>query len=339
MKSFEFYSSHFLKHLESRNLAEKTISQNARNLDVFFLYMCSNDINDVCEITPEVIISFYDYMQNLKNPQTKKPYSSAYIYSCLSVLKRFFRFLNTREFILSDPYEKSGLELKCDKNSRDVFSCDEINRFLDGINVEKENGLRNRALFELIYSCGLRRNEALGLKMNDVDFKERMLTVREGKGGKDRVLPFSDTAYFFLNKYVTKERSKYLQDNENKEYIFLTSKNVMTASNIQKIFSEHLKTFDFKKKKLTIHSIRHSTATHLLEAGADVRYVQELLGHESIETTVRYTHTLIENMKRVYKSYHPRENQYFKEVDEDYLRALENLKGHILRIRRKRGIN
>jgi integrase/recombinase XerD len=340
MKSFNYYSTLFLEHLQNRNIDRRTIQQNARYLTRLFDYLQRNSLYDVREVSPAELISFFEHIRTAQSPLTKRAYSSAYIYVCMGVIKRFFLFLSTRDLLLANPFEKTGIEVKYTDKRRDVFTCDEINTFLDSINIDGKDGLRNRAFFELVYSCGLRRNEALDLKLNDLDFKDRMILVREGKGGKDRVVPFSKTASFYLRKYITQMRESYFHSVSEtcRDYLFLTGRGRLSTTSIQRIFTTYIQKLKFCDKKLTIHSIRHSTATHLLEAGADVRYVQELLGHESIETTVRYTHTLIEKMRLVYKSFHPRENQYFREVDEEYLKALEDLKAHIVRARHKRGL-
>jgi len=117
---------------------------------------------------------------------------------------------------------------------------------------------------------------------------------------------------------------------ESEKYLFLTVKGRMKSDAIRKVFKETVEEIGIQRDNLTPHSIRHSTATHLLEAGADVRYVQELLGHEDIQTTVKYTHLMMENLKKAYKSAHPRENQYFEEIDSGYLLQIEKLKEVII---------
>ena len=152
------------------------------------------------------------------------------------------------------------------------------------------------------------------LDAGDIDFENRMVQIRDSKFGKDRVVPVSKVAIAFLKKYAGRR---------SEGAIFRGNRGRLSTGAINKRFKELLKKQGLYREGLSTHSIRHCTATHLLAGGADLRYVQELLGHDSIETTVLYTFELQENLKRIYRSHHPRENGYFKEVDPDYLRKLD----------------
>ena len=221
--------------------------------------------------------------------------------------------------------ENISFELKELLKQREIFARDEINAFLDCIPVKD---FLKKAVFELMYSSGLRVSEIVNLNLSDIDLSERTLAVREGKGSKDRFVPFSEVACMFLKRYIDKGRKGlgYRED----DALFLTEYGRISGSTIRKYFGEILKRANITRKHLTVHSIRHTCATHLLESGADVRYVQELLGHETIETTVKYTHLMMENLKRAYKSGHPRENEYYEEVDAEYLENIDKLKSEIL---------
>jgi site-specific recombinase XerD len=198
---------------------------------------------------------------------------------------------------------------------------------LDSLDINRRFGHRNRALFELLYSSGLRIGEALRLNLEDIELKERVLTVRGGKGGKDRVVPFSEAAAAFLRLYIEGERkyfTKFVKREENP--LYLTAKGRMSRDSAELYFQRALKQLGLLEPKRTLHSIRHSTATHLLESGADINQVAELLGHESLETTVSYTHLGMESIRRAYKTAHPRENNLYEEITDEYLAAVEELK-------------
>ncbi|HPO50055.1 MAG TPA: tyrosine-type recombinase/integrase [Spirochaetota bacterium] len=160
------------------------------------------------------------------------------------------------------------------KAIKEIFSQNEISDFLNRINID--TNLKERAMFELMYSSGLRVGEVARLKLCEIDFNERMIFIKQSKGSKDRVVPVSEVAIKFILLYA----SKY-EITDKDENIFN-----ITGEKISKRFKELLKEFEMDKPKLTAHSVRHTTATHLLESGADLRYVQELLGHTSIETTI-----------------------------------------------------
>ena len=211
------------------------------------------------------------------------------------------------------------------RKHKETLSREEIGKFLDGIDTSFYLGLRDRAIFELIYSSGLRAGEVCNLSAGDVDFESRMIHIRRSKFGKDRVVPVSEVAISFLKKYAHRRRQGP---------IFQGTRGRLSPSAVNRRLHKHLKEQGLYREGLSTHSIRHCRATHLLSGGADLRYVQELLGHDSIETTVVYTHELDENLRRIYRSYHPRENGHFREVDSEYWERLDAFKQ--LRIRQKK---
>lgn len=217
------------------------------------------------------------------------------------------------------------------ENKRAIFTQDEINNFLNSVSTETIIGERDRAFFELMYSSGLRVTEELNLNLTDIDLSQRLIFIQQGKGDKDRIVPFSEVALTFLKNYIDNGRKAFIgfvkgTNKEEQKALFLTSRGKLNVMTIRLYFRRQLEKLGIKRERLTIHSIRHSTATHLLEAGASIRYVQELLGHEDIETTARYTHLMMENLKKAYKSAHPRENKYYEEVTGEYLENLKKLK-------------
>ena len=206
------------------------------------------------------------------------------------------------------------------------MSEEEMANFLDKVDIDAYLGLRDRTIFELMYSSGLRVSEVSKLDIEDVDFNERMVLVRGGKWGKDRVEPVSEVATRFLKLYVAARHN-------TSGPLFVGEQGRLGGAAINRRLIQHLKAQGGYRAGFCAHSFRHATATHLLAHGADLRYVQELLGHESIETTCIYTHELVENMKRIYKSYHARENELYEEVDEAYLKRLEDF---VSRLKRER---
>jgi integrase/recombinase XerD len=161
--------------------------------------------------------------------------------------------------------------------------------------------------------------------VGDYDAANRLLLIRESKWGKDRVVPVSQVAAAFVEKQIAGRRKE--------EPMFGSRRFRLSQTRIRKVFKRRLKESGIDKPGATLHSIRHATATHLLLNGAPIRYVQELLGHESIETTVRYTHVLTENLKRIYRQFHPRENALYKEVTKEYVDRLAEFKAELMRVR------
>jgi site-specific recombinase XerD len=169
--------------------------------------------------------------------------------------------------------------------------ADEVDELLDGVDRDGPLGLRNRALVELVYSAGLRSAEAVGLDLQDVDFDQELLHVR-GKGGKERTVPLGEEAAFRLGRYLREGRPQLARGAVNA--VFLSAR------------GRRLDTSTLRRLTPNPHRLRHAFATHLLEGGADLRVIQELLGHSSLSTTQIYSHVDGRRLRRVYDRAHPR---------------------------------
>jgi len=334
MKPLEYYIHMFKRYLEGMKYKKKSISFKMFSVKLLIDFIKEKGKSDITDVAQGDIEGFVKEISSVITVR-KKPYSLATIKFFTSSLSQFFRFLFRSDLILKNPMEDFEFGVKKVESKKDIFNLDEINRFLDSIDTVDEKGIRDRAIFELMYSSGLRRGEVRNLNISDMDFGGRILKVIEGKGGKDRYVPFSEVSAYFLKRYIDGERKRTVKGlgNDCRDALFVTSHGRIHPETIKYRFKKILKELEIRNKYLTPHSIRHSTATHLLEAGADVRYVQELLGHEDIQTTVKYTHLLIDNLKKVYKSYHPRENEFYEEIDDQYLENLNRLKKEIIQRR------
>lgn len=333
MKSFEYYVLLFENYLKGIGYKQATISAMKKAVILFADFMRNMKKENILDVTETDISNFVLSMKN-SITQFGTPLKAGSLRSTVSKLRQFFKFLYRNEYLLNNPMEDFP-EIKKIETRKEIFTLEEMNELLDSIDVNKPGGLLKRTIFELVYSSGLRISEAANLNLTDIDLASRILAVRQGKGSKDRFVPFSDVAGLFLKKYIETERKAIAKFPSFKDEgaVFLSPYGRIKSITIRCYFRDILNQAGIEKRNRTVHSIRHSTATHLLEAGADVRYVQELLGHESIETTVRYTHLMMENLKKAYKSAHPRENQYFEEIDDEYLLDIEKLKAEIIRRR------
>lgn len=303
LKEYEYY-------LNGLNFKEKTIKRKLRVLSIFGEKSLDNNNIDIRDVGEKEFLCFMNYLKG-------KKYSTGTINQSLSFLRQFFYWLYKNDLILISVADLIPF-IKTTYKEKAVFSVTEINIFLDSIPIEST---RDKLFFELLYSSGLRKSEALNLKWKDLSVARRKFRIDQGKGGRDRYVPYSLTVAIFLKKW------KKISFKNEESYIFSGDKNEqMGNTTIQRMFTKYLNNSGIEKKGLTIHSIRHSCATHLLEAGADVRYVSELLGHNSIETTVRYTHPSQESQRKAYKMYHPRENSYYREVDKAYMKELTTLR-------------
>lgn len=210
----------------------------------------------------------------------------------VSALRSFFRFLMLERVRPDNPAELLESPSR-EKNLPRSLSPEQVNTLLSSIDTENPYGLRDRALFELVYSCGLRVSEAVALSMPDIHFPERVILVN-GKGGKQRLVPFGAQADEWLRRYIGSARVT-LAGNRPVAAVFLNNRGKrLSRKGIWKRFQD-LETASGVTAK--VHTLRHSFATHLLAGGADLRSVQELLGHTDVSTTQIYTHVENETLR------------------------------------------
>lgn len=222
----------------------------------------------------------------------------------ISGLKSFFQFLVLEELISEDP----STQLESPKLSRklpDVLNVREINALIEAIDLSKAEGMRNKAMIEVLYGCGLRVTELITLRISDLNAAQEYITV-VGKGNKERIIPIGETALKYIDIYLREVRVHLTIKKGNEDFIFLnrlgTRLSRITIFNIIKALADAIGL----KKTISPHTFRHSFATHLIEGGADLRAVQEMLGHSSIITTEVYTHLDRDYLKGMVTQYHPR---------------------------------
>lgn len=222
----------------------------------------------------------------------------------LSGIKSFFKYLLLEKIINVDP---SAL-LESPKQSRklpDTLNIHEINSLIETIDLSKADGMRNKALLEVLYSCGLRVSELVGLKISNLHLDIEFLKV-VGKGDKERLVPIGASAIKFLKIYLEETRVHIPIKKGHENFVFLNRRGSALSRVMVFMIIKALAIKAGIKKSISPHTFRHSFATHLIEGGADLRAVQEMLGHESITTTEIYTHLDRDYLRDVITQYHPR---------------------------------
>lgn len=238
-----------------------------------------------------------DYLAYIKKGET----SERTLAHNVSVIRTFYKFLLTLKIIERNPTE--FLELpKLRKKLPTVLSKEEVEKLLD-IDLTDCYSYRNKAMLELLYSTGLRVSELVNLELSNIDLENCTLKTI-GKGNKERIIPISDYALYYVEKYINEYRSSMLKKGVN-NYVFINNHgNVMTRQGFFKIIKK-LAAEKNIKTPISPHTLRHSFATHLLDYGADLRSIQEMLGHSNLSTTQIYTHVSSEHLKDNYNSSHP----------------------------------
>ena len=222
----------------------------------------------------------------------------------ISGIKQFYSYLLLENLITSDPSELLE-QPKIGRKLPEVMSIEEIDLLINANNLTKDLGYRNRAILEVLYSCGLRVSELVNLKFSDLFYDEGFVRVI-GKGNKERLVPLSKSVEKEIKTYVDKMRSILKIKAGHENYIFLNRRGTQLTRVMIFILIKELATKTDLKKKISPHTFRHSFATHLIEGGANLRAIQEMLGHESIITTEIYTHLDQRFLKDAILSYHPR---------------------------------
>jgi integrase/recombinase XerC len=222
----------------------------------------------------------------------------------LSAMRSFFRYL-VKQGIISDDPTRMIVTPRQEKTIPTYLPVDEMFRLLDSIKTDTLLGLRNRAMFETLYSCGIRVSELAGLDVFDINFDSRVLRVL-GKGSKERIVPIGDKALAAIKSYRKKlEKDKGLKSQENGPLFLNKNNGRLTTRSIARILEKTARACGIFIP-VSPHALRHTYATHMLDAGADLRIVQELLGHKSLSSTQKYTHVSIDRLMETYDKAHPR---------------------------------
>ena len=289
----------------------------------YFLHWAAGQgIVDLGVVTRQDIYNYQKELLTIVSGQTGKPLARGTLSDRYNAVKILFSTLCRSGLLQENITSGIRFELpKTDGLKRQAFSDEAMSEILEKMDINTVAGLRDRALFELIYSSGLRVSEASKLTIKDICLQRREMVVR-GKFARDRVVPISKIAHNYLALYL--ENRVYNKD----EPVFCglygaASRRALQPGSIGRRFTDLLKKYDMKKRELSAHSIRHTSASQLLDNGAGIRYVQELLGHRNPETTAQYTHTQGEKLAKIYRKYHPQEHDLFDAVDNIYKNRLE----------------
>lgn len=287
----------FKKFLQvEKGLSPNSIYSYTYDLKKFSEFLTSNNKN-ILAATKE------DIQQFLKFEKNKKKNSSRTLARSLAAIRQFYNFISDRFDEIENPTEKIESP-QIEKTLPDFLSVNEVNKLFSSISEDDVYELRDKAIFELLYSCGLRITEAIELNYNDINFEKGFITV-VGKGSKERLVPMGEEAVRLLKRYSSISRSRIIGKRES-DYLFISKKgSKLNRKSVWRLLKNYVARTRINKN-ITPHTLRHSFATHLIENGADLRSVQELLGHTDISTTQVYTHLVKEKLQKIHKKYHPK---------------------------------
>lgn len=297
--SYWSYINGFRMFLQlEKGLSENTIDAYLHDTELFFSFLDQAEANKpIGDITLDDLRTFLSYI----NQMNLSPNSQSRV---VSGLKSFFRFLILEGVIKKDPTELLESP-KIAKKLPEVLSIDEVEKIIHAIDLSAPEGERNKAIIETIYGCGLRVSELINLKISDLHFREDIIMVT-GKGNKQRLVPIGEVAQKQITIYKEQVRTHISPKKSSEDILFLNRRGNKLTRQMVFIILRNLAEKAGIRKTISPHTLRHSFATHLVQNGANLRAVQDLLGHVSITTTEIYTHLNENDLKKAILKYHPR---------------------------------
>jgi integrase/recombinase XerD len=280
-----------------RNLSQNTITSYLFDLQKLNIFLQENNFSSNPSHIKESTLKKFVY----KISKEIKPSSQARI---ISGIKRFFDFLILENILNENPLENIETP-KIGSKLPTTLTVKEIDKLIDSIDIKSKNKIRNKAIIEILYSCGLRVSELITLKVSDLYFNESIIKVT-GKGNKERFVPISKGAINYIEKYLNEIRIFQKIKKGSEDTLFLNERGNGLSRVMIYIILNDLKIKAEINKKIGPHTLRHSFATHLLENGADLITIQNMLGHENIVTTERYLHVNRKHLVESISKYHPR---------------------------------
>jgi integrase/recombinase XerD len=294
----------FLVWVRRRGSPGQTLKAYRSYLKVFAGFLQERSIDNPVDVDRSTIAAFEAYLMTYRS-QRERPYSTGTRAHVVAAIRKLYAHLIEENRILVDPTLGMKAPRTIRRMPRGLMTAAEMHRLLTAPDVTTAWGLRDRAILELLYGTGLRFAELANLSVGDVDLVEKILWVRHGKGGRDRVLPLGRWATHWVGRYL--EASDELRRRQATARVFLTPRGNRLANTVLNwLLGRYARRVGIAKP-VTAHAIRHTMATLLIKRGADVRKLQELLGHRNLNTTEWYTHLTVEDLRRVQKRFHPRE--------------------------------
>jgi len=294
----------FLEWMRIKNYSERTVGNRELYLGYLIQWAQERGVTRPAEVTRPILERYQRYLYHYRKPKNGEPLSFRSQYTRLVPVRAFFKWLTRYNHILYNP--ASELELpKIEKRlPKHVLTTAEAEQVLMQTNIGNPIGIRDRAILEVLYSTGMRRMELIGLNRYDLDVERGTLMIRQGKGKKDRMVPIGERAIAWSEKYLYEVRPSLVME-PDEGVLFLTADGEsFTPNRLTQIARTYVNAAEIGKKG-ACHLFRHTMATLMLENGADIRFIQQMLGHADISTTQIYTQVSIRQLKEIHTATHP----------------------------------
>lgn len=303
-RSLNALARKFVAHLEQGGHPPLMVRTRRVQIDRFVGWCEEREVLLAVDVSRGTVQQYQRWLYHYRK-RDGRPMSRSSQSSLLSAISVWFRWLTKRGFILLNP--SADLELpKVDRTlPRGILNADEVDDVLAAIDITQPLGLRDRAVLETLYSTGIRCSELLGLKLADLDAQRGTLLVREAKGGRQRVVPIGARALLWIEQYLAGARSSFLRGHDDQTLFLSRRGKRMHRNTLIAIAGSRVRATGKGPSRAGCHVFRHSAATLMLEGGADIRYIQQLLGHKHLDSTQIYTRVSIQKLKEVHTKTHP----------------------------------
>ena len=295
--------SRYFTQLRMNNWSPATVNRREYVLKHFIRWCTQRGIEAVAEISEETVSAYRRGLYHHRNARTGRPLKFCTQASYLSAVIHFLGWLSEQGWLEDDPGKSIDLPKEEQRLPSAHLTLDEVERLLSSVDLTTPVGIRDRTILELFYATGIRRCELLALQLDGINRDSGLITIRQGKGRKDRVVPTGERALEWLGKYLRDGRPALLEGPT--QTVFLTSLgNAFHPVTLSQLVRRYMTSVGIEKRG-SCHILRHTAATLMLEGGADLRSIQTLLGHEHLNTTQIYTHVSVKRLREVHRRTHP----------------------------------
>jgi integrase/recombinase XerD len=300
------YSARHLEWLAVQHYSQATIRGREHFLGLFLHWCQQRDLRQPQEITRPILESYQRSLHRTKKINGK-PVSANALGNHVYALRGFFKWLAKSRHILYNPAAELEIPKRQKRLPRYTLTVGEVEQVLAVPDTDNPLNLRDRAILETLYSTGIRRAELIGLHASDLDYERKVLAVRQGKGNKDRIVPIGERAIVWIQRYLDEVRPEHVLGEDEGTLFLNKNGKPLDMRGLSRRVGQYVKAAEIGKDG-ACHLFRHTVATLMLENGADIRYIQEILGHASVKTTQIYTQVSIHQLRQVYSQTHPAAN-------------------------------
>ncbi len=301
--SLRAWNAEFLDAQRARNYSEATIHIRTYQLEVFATWAEARDVRRPQEVTRPILERYLRHLYH-RRKEDGRPISITAQLGAIGAVRAYFRWLNKQNVLLWNPAADLELPRMERRLPKGVLTADEAEKILALPDLSTPTGLRDRAMLEVLYSTGMRRKELVGLEVFDIDTERGTALIRKGKGNKDRMVPVGERALAWVERYAHEARPELVVSASERALFLTPMGEPYVPESLSNLVMRYVEAAEINKKG-ACHLFRHTAATLMLEGGADIRYIQELLGHASVKTTQIYTQVSIRKLQQVHAETHP----------------------------------